>query len=211
MPPSARAAPENCALSCLISAPPWRSSRAQNPAGLAEPILEFISKLSAPIYHARISRQELVPSRILLPCVFQETRAATRPIAAASSSSLAAPAKARAEATARAEDTVARQPLGRRPLRTVRRSLSPSIWSSTSTPGWHVYGRLAGRHRAADDGRLGLAAGLFGPAPRNGPRPKRFSLLGVESEGYSGRLVLRAEILASAIERPRGPPRSRPG
>lgn len=67
-------------------------------------------------------------------------------------------------------------------------------------PDWHVYGPPS----SGGPGDTGLPTTIawdlppgFSALPIKWPKAEQFSLLGVDSEGYSGKLVLRAKILAS--------------
>ena len=62
-------------------------------------------------------------------------------------------------------------------------------------PGWHVYGPSPGDTGLPTTVTWELPPG-FSVLPIEWPAPARFSALGIDSEGYAGRLALRVRILA---------------
>jgi thiol:disulfide interchange protein len=63
--------------------------------------------------------------------------------------------------------------------------------------GWHIYGPAPKDTGLPTSVTWDLPPG-YSAGPLEWPRPERFELAGVESEGYSGKLVLRARIIPPA-------------
>jgi thiol:disulfide interchange protein DsbD len=68
-------------------------------------------------------------------------------------------------------------------------------------PGWHVYGPSVADTGLPTTLSWKLPPG-FGALPPDWPPAERFSLLGVDSEGYAGRLLLRAHVQVPRTAKP---------